>query len=242
MENNAVKLLGVNVNAHTEQKNGLTYLSWAWAWDQVLRHDDKANFSVQNFEGLPYMQIGDTAMVWVTVTIFGKPVTCWLPVMNSKNEPISVMGRKFTDKWGKEKSERVDAFNINTAIMRCLTKAVAMHGLGLYIYAGEDLPMDDNSAAPAAVAAAPVSTPVAPTPAPQAEAPSAQDEANLRLLADGIKEYMSTCKTVKGLQSYYIKNKDGLEQMKNALPDLYGEVLALFTATKVKLSETNQPA
>lgn len=235
MENNAIKLLGVNVNAHTEQKNGLTYLSWAWAWDQVLRQDDKANFEVKEFNGLPYVQIGDTAMVWVTVTIFGKPVTCWLPVMNNKNEPISVTGRKFTDRFGKEKTERLDAFNVNTAIMRCLTKAVAMHGLGLYIYAGEDLPMDDG--APAAVPEAPAPTPVTVT-AIQLENPApVQATENLKLFADSIKEYMGTCKTTKGLQSYYIKNKDGMEKLKEAMPDLYAEVLELFTQTKAKLSQ-----
>ena len=137
---NQIDLLKVNVNDHKEEKNGLSYLSWAWAWAEVLKADPKADFAVQTFNGNPFMTVGDTAMVWVTVTIFEKPITCWLPVMNSRNAPISIAGRTFKDKYGKDQTEKVDAFNVNTSLMRCLTKAVAMHGLGLYIYAGEDLP------------------------------------------------------------------------------------------------------
>jgi hypothetical protein len=97
---------------------------------------------------IPYMEINGTAMVWVRTTLFGKEMTCFLPVMNSKNEPIKIAGRKYKDKYGNEKIEELDSFNVNTAIMRCLTKCLAMHGLGLYIYAGEDLPEDDGVAPP----------------------------------------------------------------------------------------------
>jgi hypothetical protein len=71
-----------------------------------------------------FMDINGTAMVWVTVTMFGKPITCQLPVMDHRNKAIP----------------NPDAFQVNTAIMRCMTKALSLHGLGLYIYAGEDLP------------------------------------------------------------------------------------------------------
>jgi hypothetical protein len=127
------QLLKTNVNEHTEKKANLTYLSWAWAWAEALKADPTATFTVQTFDEcgpngakrtVPYMGINGTAMVWVTVTIFGKPMTCQLPVMDHRNKAIA----------------DPDAFQVNTAIMRCMTKALSLHGLGLYIYAGEDLP------------------------------------------------------------------------------------------------------
>jgi hypothetical protein len=119
-------LLKLNVNEHTEKKGNLTYLSWAWAWDLALKADEQATYKVEMFGDKCYMDINGTAMVFVTVTIFGKPMTCQLPVMDYKNKAIT----------------NPDAFAINTAIMRCMTKALSLHGLGLYIYSGEDLPED----------------------------------------------------------------------------------------------------
>ena len=118
--------LKLNVNEHTEKKGNLTYLSWAWAWDLALKADEQATYKVEMFGDKCYMDINGTAMVFVTVTIFGKPMTCQLPVMDYKNKAIT----------------NPDAFAINTAIMRCMTKALSLHGLGLYIYSGEDLPED----------------------------------------------------------------------------------------------------
>jgi hypothetical protein len=119
-------LLKLNVNDHTEKKGNLTYLSWAWAWDLALKADEQATYKVEMFGDKCYMDINGTAMVFVTVTIFGKPMTCQLPVMDYKNKAIT----------------NPDAFAINTAIMRCMTKALSLHGLGLYIYSGDDLPED----------------------------------------------------------------------------------------------------
>ena len=119
-------LLKLNVNEHTEKKGNLTYLSWAWAWDLALKADEQATYKVEMFGDKCYMDINGTAMVFVTVTIFGKPMTCQLPVMDYKNKAIT----------------NPDAFAINTAIMSCMTKALSLHGLGLYIYSGEDLPED----------------------------------------------------------------------------------------------------
>ena len=121
-------LLKTNVNDHTEKKNGLTYLSWAWAWAEALKADPAATFKVEMFNDKCYMEINGTAMVWVTVTLFGKPMSCQLPVMDYKNKAIT----------------NPDAFAVNTAIMRCMTKALSLHGLGLYIYAGEDIPEEDS--------------------------------------------------------------------------------------------------
>jgi Protein of unknown function (DUF1071) len=123
-------LLALNVNERLEKKNGLSYLSWAWAWAEVLKHDPEATWEAVEFmqpDGAlcPCMYVGNqTAMVKTSVTIKGKTRTCLLPVMDHRNKAIP----------------QPDAFAINTAIMRCMTKAISMHGLGLYIYAGEDLP------------------------------------------------------------------------------------------------------
>ena len=118
------ELLKKNVNEHTEKKNNLTYLSWAWAWAEALKADANATYKVEMFGDKCFMDINGTAMVFVTVTMFGKPMTCQLPVMDYRNKAIPTP----------------DAFAVNTAIMRCMTKALALHGLGLYLYSGEDVP------------------------------------------------------------------------------------------------------
>jgi hypothetical protein len=122
-------LLKKNVNEHVEKKNGLSYLSWAWAWAEALKADPKASFRVEMFDCKCYMEINGTAMVFVTVTMFDKPMTCQLPVMDYRNKAIP----------------NPDAFAVNTAIMRCMTKALALHGLGLYLYSGEDVPEEGRS-------------------------------------------------------------------------------------------------
>jgi hypothetical protein len=137
-------LLKKDVNSHTEKKNNLTYLSWAWAWAEALKADPQASFSVQMFGDKCYMEINGTAMVWVTVTMFGKSMVCQLPVMDNFNRPITIEGVTTANKYGKEITTKLDSFNVNTAIMRCMTKALSLHGLGLYIYAGEDLPEEGD--------------------------------------------------------------------------------------------------
>lgn len=121
------ELLKINVSDHTEKKGGLTYLSWAWAWAEVLKIDPGATWEAAEYNGMPCMFLPDgSAMVKTCVTISGKVKTCTLPVMDNRNNAV----------------KNPDARKVSDAIMRCMTKAIAMHGLGLYIYAGEDLPMD----------------------------------------------------------------------------------------------------
>lgn len=122
-KSNYEKLASINVNDKIEKKNGLSYLSWAWAVDQLMRADPMASWVY----GEP-IRWGETVMVFCTVTAFGKPMTAQLPVMDYKNKAIP----------------NPDAFQVNTAMQRCLAKAIALHGLGLYIYAGEDVPEEDN--------------------------------------------------------------------------------------------------
>lgn len=117
----------INVNGHTEKKNGLTYLSWAWAWGELLKQYPDATYTVyENRDGWNYHTDGRTAWVKTGVTVEGKEYIEFLPVMDVRNRSIPL--------------EQITSFDVNKAIQRSLTKAVARHGLGLYIYAGEDLP------------------------------------------------------------------------------------------------------
>ena len=124
------ELLKINVNGHLEKKGNLSYLSWAWAWAEVLKIDPGARWTAHEWDNSPVMVLRNgTAMVKVSVEIKGDIKTCILPVMDNRNRAIV----------------DPDAFAVNTAIMRCLAKAIAMHGLGLYIYAGEDLPESEKA-------------------------------------------------------------------------------------------------
>jgi len=128
-------LASIDVNAHTEKKGGLTYLSWTWAVDQLLRRDPDASWEYRCWDDRPVCILHDgTAMVCCTVTVGGRSKTAWLPVMDSRNR--AVIGP--------------DAFAINSAMMRSLVKAIALCGLGLQVYAGLDSPMEDDAAAAAA--------------------------------------------------------------------------------------------
>lgn len=123
-------LNAVNCNEHTEKKGNLTYLSWAWAWQIVKTYFPDALYTIyESPDGWNYFTDGKTCWVKVSVTIRGLEHIEHLPVMDAKNQSIPLDGVRSTD--------------INKAIQRALTKACARHGLGLYIYAGEDLPDTD---------------------------------------------------------------------------------------------------
>lgn len=217
------QLLKLNVNEHTEKKNGLTYLSWAWAWAEALKADPAANFEVQQFDGKPYIDVNGTAMVVVAVRIQGIVRTCQLPVMNSSNQPISIEGRKFKDKYGNEKIEKLDSFNLNTAIMRCMTKCLSLFGLGLYIYAGEDLPE--------------VAEEMKPVEAKKADEPAPQEAANLQLFANSMLEYIHIAKDEKGLRSYWKSNQTTIDVLKAKMPDEYSRILAAFQEAKATMTK-----
>jgi len=209
-------LLKLNVNDHVEKKQNLSYLSWAWAWAEALKADPSATFEVKTFDGKAYMDINGTGMVWVTVTIFGKPMTCFLPVMNHRNQPI----------------QNPDAFQVNTAIMRCMTKGLALHGLGLYIYAGEDLPQAEETAPVIVKALTPDGTATA-----DVEVNTGQADANAELFAEGMMTYTNHCTDVKGLNSYWKANQGQLDALKVSHPDLYGQVRNRFAELKKQLTE-----
>lgn len=143
-------LNAINVNEHKEDKNGLSYLSWVWAWAEVKKAYPDAVYSIEKFNGLPYVYDENTGyMVYTTVTIEGITHEMWLPVMDSANKAMKAQAYKYTGKYGKEYvCNAATMFDVNKAIMRCLTKNLAMFGLGLYIYAGEDLPESEQTAYP----------------------------------------------------------------------------------------------
>lgn len=136
MENSIFKTLNdINVNDHTEQKNGLTYLAWAWAWGEVKKIYPEATYTIYettNPQGYVcnYFTDGKTCWVKTGVTIGTLEHIEELPVMDFRNKSIPL--------------ETVTSFDVNKAIQRSLTKALARHGLGLYIYAGEDLPEEEK--------------------------------------------------------------------------------------------------
>lgn len=131
MENYFVALNNINVNGKTEKKNGLTYLSWAWAWGEVKKLHPDATYTIyENIDGWNYHTDGKTCWVKTGVTVNGVEHIEYLPVMDFKNKSIPL--------------DVVTSFDVNKAIQRSLTKAVARHGLGLYIYAGEDLPEEEK--------------------------------------------------------------------------------------------------
>lgn len=120
-------LFEVNVNDHVEHKNNLTYLSWPFAWAEVKKLYPSANYRIyENENGWNYFTDGRTCWVKTGVTVEELEHIEYLPVMDYKNKSIS--------------ADQVTSFDVNKAIQRSLTKALARHGLGLYIYAGEDLP------------------------------------------------------------------------------------------------------
>jgi len=146
------KLSQINVNEHTEKKNGLTYLSWAWAWGELLKQYPDSTYTIyENKDGWNYHTDGRTAWVKTGVTVEGKEYIEYLPVMDFKNRSIPL--------------EQITSFDVNKAIQRSLTKAVARHGLGLYIYAGEDLPDTDATAGATPVESVSIEHPKASAPA-----------------------------------------------------------------------------
>ena len=126
----------INVNKFVEKKNGLTYLSWAYAWSEVKSKCPDATY-----------EIGDTEydealgfMCHTSVTIDGETLPMWLPVMDGANKSMKKQAYKYTTRYGEKDVAAATTFDINKTIMRCLVKNLAMFGLGIYIFAGDDIP------------------------------------------------------------------------------------------------------
>ncbi len=125
------ELAAINVSDHVEKKGQFNYLSWPYAVAQLRMFDESATWCIERFNGLPYLTTEFGTFVEVSVTVRGVTLSQIHPVLDSRNKTIPVPS----------------AFDINTSIQRCLVKAIALHGLGLNVYAGEDLPNTDHESA-----------------------------------------------------------------------------------------------
>lgn len=135
------KLSAINVNTKVEKKKNLTYLSWAWAWSEVKKVCPDATY-----------QMGETEydetlgfMCHSSVTIDGETLSMWLPVMDGANKAMKKEGYSYTTRYGDKQVASATMFDINKTMMRCLVKNLAMFGMGIYIYAGEDLPESNEA-------------------------------------------------------------------------------------------------
>lgn len=143
------RLSAINVNEHVEKKTNANYLTWSWAWSAVKRACPDARYDVKDTEYDEALGF----MCHTTVTIEGETLEMWLPVMDGANKSMLKTPYTYKTKYGEKSVEGATTFDINKTIMRCLVKNLAMFGLGLYIFAGEDLPEDTSaSVAPAPVA------------------------------------------------------------------------------------------
>ena len=130
------RLSAINLNDHVEKKDNLTYLSWAWAWSATKNACPDATYKIGETEYDEALGF----MCHTTVTIEGETLEMWLPVMDGKNKSMKKVAYSYSTRYGDKQVDAATTFDINKTIMRCLVKNLAMFGLGIYIYAGEDLP------------------------------------------------------------------------------------------------------
>jgi len=191
----------IDVSEHTEEKNGLTYLSWAWAWGKVKDNYPKARYVKRIWDTeLPYTKDDQGyAYVEVTVIIGDEEQSELMPVLDYKNQSV----------------KNPNSFQVNTALQRCLAKCCAMHGLGHYIYAGEDLPQGMEE------------------PEPEVSIHPAEGDAKeakgYKLISEIFITFIPDCQDVATLRSFWGKNKDALEILKKGNKELYEKVLGNFT-------------
>ena len=145
------KLSAINVNDKVEKKNNLTYLSWAWAWSEVKKACPDATYQI----GMTEYDDALGFMCHTSVTIAGESLEMWLPVMDGANNSMKKVAYTFTTRYRDKQVAAATTFDINKTLMRCLVKNLAMFGLGIYIYAGEDLPETETVVSAAAKPAEP---------------------------------------------------------------------------------------
>lgn len=214
MENYFVALNKINVNDKIEKKNGLSYLSWAWAWGEVKKQHPEAVYTIyENKDGWNYHTDGRTCWVKTGVTVNGIEHIEYLPVMDYKNRSIP--------------ADVVTSFDVNKAIQRSLTKAVARHGLGLYIYAGEDLPEED-------ITANMQKAPDAPKEHPKAEAPATVRTTAAKLTEENLHKLQQNCKYVYG-EAWAAKLAEMMEKQGiNSLEDITVPMAEVMKAQMTK--------
>ena len=220
---NYSEIAAINVNEHIEKKNNLSYLSWVWAVDQLQRLDSGARW----FYAEPTVYLNGTMMVYCTVIMFDKERTAQLPVMDYKNKAI----------------QEPDAFQVNVAMQRCLAKAIALHGLGLYIYAGEDIPPEDTFKQEATKAE---EKPVDKVPKVEVTGvsveskeivvpPCANEAAAVDWVCSFVNEFIPTLDTVESLRDFWKINKSVLTRVEKFSKPMYQALETNFKERAVKL-------
>ena len=221
-DNNYTALAKIDVSKYVEKKQNLAYLSWPFAVDQLMRHDPLANWHFNE-----PMMFGETMMVSCTVTAFGKPITMHLPVMDHRNQAI----------------KNPNAFEVNKNMMRCLVKAIACHGLGINIYAGEDLPMDELPAK--AEKPEPKPAKVEQRSTQNVEGRDGEWQIKVSVAPDGISEeewadlVIETCKialeqtdSAESVMQIFKVNRNIFDRMKAESKDKYDIMMSLFKTKK----------
>lgn len=208
------EIAAINVNEHVEKKNNLSYLSWAWAVDQLQRLDGNARW----FYAEPTIYLNGTMMVYCTVIMFDRERTAQLPVMDYKNKAI----------------QEPDAFQVNVAMQRCLAKAIALHGLGLYIYAGEDIPTEEfKQEAPK-----PVDKPVDKSVVGRITVPAGKGEAEVVDFVIGMcDEFIPTFRNEDGLREFWKANKSVLARVEAFSKPRYEALIVSFKESVAKLNK-----
>ena len=220
---NYSEIAAINVNEHVEKKNNLSYLSWAWAVDQLQRLDGNAKW----FYAEPTIYLNGTMMVYCTVIMFDRERTAQLPVMDYKNKAI----------------QEPDAFQVNVAMQRCLAKAIALHGLGLYIYAGEDIPPEDTfkQEAPKAEEKPVDKVPKVEVPEVSVESkeivvpPSANEAAAVDWVCAFFNDFIPGVDTVDNLRDFWKVNKSVLTRVEKFSKPMYQALETNFKERAVEL-------
>jgi hypothetical protein len=222
-------LRSIDVSKYTEKKNGLTYLSWSYAVDQLLLADPKAYW----FYSEPKIWANDTVMVFCTVVSNDVARTAQLPVMDYKNKSIS----------------NPDSWAVNTAMQRCLAKAIALHGIGLYIYNGEDVPPDLGIDVKINTVTQQEPKVVSP---PKKEAPAKTPvkvalpgEWTLKPIGDdfigslqvGLDAMLQLATSPDDVANIFKVNRSTFDKAKEMNEQAYTEMMAKFTATKKSLTK-----
>lgn len=233
MSNHYATLAAIDVSKHVEKKQNLSYLSWPFAVDQLMRHDPMANWEFHNPE-----MYGETMMVSCTVTAFGKPIKMHLPVMDHRNQAV----------------KNPDAFVVNKNMMRCLVKAIACHGLGINIYAGEDLPFDEdgNVSKPAPKKAEPPKQ-AAPKPPANMEGKEGpwqlkvssdpaegSEEDWLGVVMDATNLALQQAGSEADVMAIFRNNKNIFDRVKQQPGNTYDNLLAAFKDAKTKFQNKEE--
>jgi len=227
-------LSAIDVNDKAEEKNGMTYLSWAWAWGKLKDNYPEATFKKHIHDGMAYIKDEKgNAFVEVTVTVEGISATELFPVLNYNNKPI----------------QNPNAFEVNTALQRGLAKAIAYHGLGHYIYAGEDLPQSDGEERQSKGKAKEVVEPIqedTPTPPPpteptpdvvSAENGEVKKTEDWNMVTDAFSQLIDVHKTSKTLKDFWLKNEKARMLLKENRPNDYKEIYDKIQKRTTELKE-----